>query len=162
MRWAGLSHSKGASHSCWLAFNAPHDGLHKPPNELISEESQALDPQGVSPANVDAYFRAMIEALDHEIGRLLANIDDEELDNTYIVFLGDNGTSDNVISAPFKRERGKYSLYQGGINVPLIIAGPGVPGSGIITDPTNVVGWVLILKPLKDNTGLMAFQTLGC
>ncbi|GAB5486973.1 MAG: sulfatase [Parasphingorhabdus sp.] len=123
----------------WLAFNAPHDGFHKPPNQLISKESQKLDPQGITPANVDAYFRAMIESLDHEIGRLLANIDEAELANTYVVFMGDNGTSQNLISEPFDREQGKGSVYRGSVNVPFIVNGPNISGGRSIDSPINVV-----------------------
>lgn len=35
---------------------------------------------------------AAIEAMDSEIGRLLENIPKEELENTTIIFIGDNGT----------------------------------------------------------------------
>ncbi len=123
----------------WLAFNAPHDGYHKPPNELISAESQKLDPLGLTTANADDYYRAMIEALDHEIGRLLSNIDEDELSNTLVIFMGDNGTSQSIIGAPYDREQGKGSVYQGGINVPLLIDGPGVNGARNISSPINVV-----------------------
>lgn len=44
-------------------------------------------------------------------------------DNTIIIFLGDNGTPNQVIQ---EYSRGKGTIYQGGINVPLIISGKGV------------------------------------
>ena len=68
----------------------------------------------------------MIEAMDTEIGRLLSSIDVEQLANTYIIFLGDNGTPNRMASAPFPRSRVKGTVYQGGVNVPLIVDGPGV------------------------------------
>ena len=34
----------------------------------------------------------MIEAVDSEMGRLFNSISDEELENTVIIFIGDNGT----------------------------------------------------------------------
>ena len=77
------------------------------------------------------YFYAMIEAMDTLIGRLLASLDSETRENTYVIFLGDNGTSSNVISAPFRAGRAKGTIYEGGVNVPLIITGPGVHGGGV-------------------------------
>ena len=44
----------------------------------------------------------MIEAMDSEIGRLLDAIDPEVLANTYVIFLGDNGTSNNVAVSPYE------------------------------------------------------------
>ncbi|MEM8709527.1 MAG: sulfatase-like hydrolase/transferase [Planctomycetota bacterium] len=79
------------------------------------------------------YYEAMIEALDTEIGRLLAGID---LTTTTIFLLGDNGTPGSVTSRPFLGDRtlglppkSKGSIFQGGVNVPFIVAGAGVRGS---------------------------------
>ncbi len=79
------------------------------------------------------YYEAMIEALDTEIGRLLSGVD---LSTTTVFIMGDNGTPGSVTSPPFLgdralglRPRSKGSIYQGGINVPFIVAGAGVQGS---------------------------------
>ena len=48
------------------------------------------------------------------------------LANTHVIFLGDNGTVNEVIQPPFPNTRGKNTLYEGGIHVPLVIAGPAV------------------------------------
>lgn len=111
----------------WLAFNAPHKPFHKPPVELIqSPELKALDPNADPDKNPKAYSRAMIEALDTEIGRLLSSIDPETLSKTYIVFLGDNGSDRHAIPDGRNPDRAKGTLYQGGIHAPLVITGPGV------------------------------------
>ena len=110
----------------WLAFNLPHDPLHLPEKALLQESHADLDPKSQPELNGRPYFEAMMEAMDTEIGRLTAAIKPEVLENTYIIFLGDNGTSRNVIDSPFSFEHAKGSLYQGGINTPLIISGPGV------------------------------------
>ncbi|MEM8936562.1 MAG: sulfatase-like hydrolase/transferase, partial [Pseudomonadota bacterium] len=107
----------------WLAFNAPHDPFQKPPMELISKKSRALDPDGITAQNANLYYDAMIEALDTEIGRLLRNID---RDNTIVIFVGDNGTPQSVLGAPYpSKAHGKGTLYQGGVHVPLMISGAG-------------------------------------
>ena len=110
----------------WLAFNLPHEPWHLPLDELLPENRSGLDPKKDPGKNLREHFEAMIEAMDTEIGRLLDSIDPDVLDNTYVIFLGDNGTEKSVIGEPFSKFRGKGSLYQGGINVPLIISGPGV------------------------------------
>jgi arylsulfatase A-like enzyme len=66
----------------------------------------------------------MVEALDTEIGRLLAALPDRA--NTHIVFVGDNGSAASVIQPPYVGTRGKGTLYEGGLRVPLVISGPAV------------------------------------
>src|SRR4029079_16777403 len=72
------------------------------------------------------YFEAMVEAMDTEMGRLLAAVDRT---NTHIIFMGDNGTVGQVIQPPFPAARGKDTLYEGGTHVPFIISSP------IVVDP---------------------------
>lgn len=119
----------------WLAFNAPHTPFHKPPVELLnSEQAKALDADG--PADDEdpvPYLRAMIEAMDTEIGRLLSTLDDQTLANTYIIFMGDNGTQGEAATTPYENDRAKGTVYQGGINVPFMIAGPSI-NAGQSTD----------------------------
>ncbi len=84
-------------------------------------------------AAIRPYYEAMIEALDTEIGRLIAGVD---LGNTVVFIMGDNGTPGSVTSRPFLGDRSlglppksKGSIYQGGVNVPFIAAGAGVVGA---------------------------------
>ena len=76
-----------------------------------------------------------------EIGRLLDHLDVAgDLDETIVVFLGDNGTSREVIDQPpFAPRRAKGSLYEGGLRVPLLIAGPGVAGPAGVDAVVSVV-----------------------
>jgi arylsulfatase A-like enzyme len=109
----------------YLAFNAAHSPPHKPPAHLHSYDL----PQDVD-EDQPAHFKAMIEAMDSELGRLFATVDAEVLAKTLIVFVGDNGTDVNATTAPFVPAHAKASLYEGGVNVPLIIKGAGVlPGT---------------------------------
>jgi arylsulfatase A-like enzyme len=72
--------------------------------------------------NVRAYYR-MISGIDHEIGRLLAELERLGLaDNTVVVFMSDNGY--------FLGERGfsgKWVHYEESLRVPLLIADPRLP-----------------------------------
>lgn len=67
--------------------------------------------------------------MDTEIARLLAALDPDIRENTYVIFMGDNGTANRTISAPF--HRGENSVYEGGVNVPLIVTGPGVERNAV-------------------------------
>jgi arylsulfatase A-like enzyme len=130
----------------WLAFNAPHAPFHLPPVELHSYDHLA----GVAlPQRPVDHYRAMIEAMDTELGRLLDAIPAEARARTWVVFVGDNGTPRMVVSDPVPANHAKDTLYQGGVHVPLVIAGPGVVAPGRTVDalvhvvdlfPT-ILGW---------------------
>jgi arylsulfatase A-like enzyme len=107
----------------WVAFNAPHTPLHKPPNQLCPHYTSLPGTPADINANPRKYFEAMTEAMDTEIGRLLAAVDRTR---THVIFLGDNGTTTSVIQPPFPSNRGKGDLYEGGVKVPFIFAGPAV------------------------------------
>lgn len=106
----------------WLAYNAPHTPFHLPPNDLHSQGALATDQASID-ANPLPYYLATLEALDSEYGRLINSMDQEERDNTIIIFIGDNGTPNQVLQ---EYSRGKGTMYQGGINVPMIVSGKGV------------------------------------
>lgn len=110
----------------WLAFTAPHTPLHVPPAELHPYALGAV-------ASDYAKYQAMVSAMDTELGRLLDAMSPEQRADTTIVFIGDNGTPDHATSAPFPAARAKSTLYEGGVRVPLLIAGPHVqhPGSEV-------------------------------
>ena len=114
---------------CWLAYTSPHTPFHLPPNYLHSQDNLPGDQASID-ANPLAYYMAMVESMDFEIGRLLDNIPQDELENTIIIFLGDNGTTGQVIQSPYVSNRSKGSLYQGGISVPLVVSGKGVSRKG--------------------------------
>ena len=108
----------------WVGFNAPHVPIHIPPDDLhsfdLDEDSSELD-----------MYRAMCESLDTEIGRLLSSIDPEELARTTILLVGDNGSISYALTPPLDPTRAKGTVFEGGVNVPLIVTGPHVtqPGS---------------------------------
>lgn len=106
----------------WLAYNAPHPPFHLPPTSLHSQGVLPMDQASID-ANPLPYYMAMLEALDSEYGRLLNAMSQEEKENTIIIFIGDNGTPNQVLQG---FTRGKGTIYQGGINVPMIVSGKGV------------------------------------
>ena len=114
-----------------VAFNAPHSPFHVPPkNKFSSRELRGDTGDNCSPVSIDSVtdcYRAAAEAMDTYIGELLDSIPAEQLANTLIIFVGDNGTPGQAVIAtsdtPFTRSHSKGTVYEGGVNVPLIIAG---------------------------------------
>lgn len=111
----------------WLAYNAPHTPFHVPPNGM---HSQGNLPEFSSGKDEMPYYMAAIEAMDFQIGRLLDNMSQEERDNTIIIFIGDNGSPNEVAQNPYNYFTVKGSLNQGGVNVPMFISGKGVLKTG--------------------------------
>lgn len=108
----------------WVAYSAPHSPFHLPPSHL-HQRNLSGTPEDIE-ANRRTYFLAAIEAMDAEIGRLLASLDPATRENTVIVFIGDNGTPRPVIDrSVFIGSHGKNSLYEGGVRVPMVVSGPG-------------------------------------
>jgi arylsulfatase A-like enzyme len=103
-------------------LSAPHAPYEKPPNSLHSRD--ALPQTGVPRRS---YYEAMIEALDSELGRLLKEVN---LADTTVIFLGDNGTPSEVTASPYSTKQAKGTPYEGGVRVPLLVAGAGVVAPG--------------------------------
>ena len=107
----------------WLAFNAPHAPYHLPPQDLHSYTNLSGTTADID-ANPKPYFKASLEALDHEIGRLFDTLVVYNLwDSTDIIFIGDNGNDPAVAQ---NQGSAKGSIYQEGVGVPFIISGPAV------------------------------------
>ncbi len=105
----------------WLAYNAPHTPFHLPPTGLHSQGALADDQSSID-ANPTPYYMAALEAMDSEMGRFLNSMTQEEKDNTLILFIGDNGTP-NQVRQEYPNRRVKGTVYQGGVNVPMVISG---------------------------------------
>jgi arylsulfatase A-like enzyme len=141
----------------WVAYDAPHSPFHEPPSDLHS-----FDLTG-SPSDTLLY-RAMVEALDTELGRLLAVVD---LSDTTVIFLGDNGTPSEVTETPFLPNHAKRTLYEGGVNTPLIVAGQAVAAAAVgqesaaLVEATDLLATVLevvsVTGAAADSTSFAAF-----
>lgn len=117
----------------WVAFTSPHIPLHLPPRDLHSYDDLPDDQASID-ADPVPYFLAMIEAMDTEFGRLLDGLGSEQLAATDIVYFGDNGSFGKNNQDVYPDGHAKASLYQGGMHVPLVIAGPSVVDGGRRSD----------------------------
>jgi len=73
-----------------------------------------------------ANYAAMMENMDTSIGMVLDKLKELKLDgNTYVIFSSDNGGG----SSNKPLQGGKARMWEGGIRVPMIVTGPGIPGN---------------------------------
>ena len=122
----------------YQAYNAPHAAnggnspYQVPPRELHSVDLSSVGnpAPGTSATNVPVY-KADIQALDTELGRLLKEVD---LEKTVVIFIGDNGTPAEVKDQGAKIRGSKGSAYEGGVRVPFIVTGAGVTRRGRTDD----------------------------
>lgn len=136
----------------WFAPKSAHSPYDKPPNALHSYDYLS-DIPGMDP--VQEYWEAILEALDTELGRVLTNINFAE---TMVVFIGDNGTPSEVIQPPFDSFHCKGTLSEGGVRVPLIIAGAGVVATNRSTPA--LVHAVDLFSTLLEFAGVNVSNTL--
>ena len=102
--------------------------------------SEDWDPTSVgSPTHKGdkTYFGDMVEYVDHLVGKIEAELERHGLlENTYLIFTGDNGTDRNIVSMlngqPFPGRKG--SLTNGGTHAPLIASRPGTVPSKVHND----------------------------
>ncbi len=113
----------------WFAFNAPHSPYHLPPDSLLITKGLSGTMADIN-GNPKKYFKAAIEAMDSEIGRLFKYLKAHNMyDNTNIIFMGDNGNAGSTAQIANKT-KAKQTLYDYGSRVPMLISGPAVVNPG--------------------------------
>ena len=145
----------------YLAFNSPHSPYHVPPRDLLNP------PRDADTSSTRNLYKAMIEAMDTEIGRLIGSLGPSVMSKTTVIFLGDNGTpgrdsdGEAIVVAPFNPDKAKSlppTLYEGGINVPLIISGADVKKpnreSQALVNATDLYATILDLAGVDLRTAL--------
>lgn len=109
---------------CQLNLHAPHEPWHPPPLELHTS------PIFTSLNLTRAMYVAMIEAADTELGRMWASLSEDVRARTTVIVVGDNGTQKPVVSEALDPTKSKGTLFEGGLHVPLLIAGRHVRNPG--------------------------------
>ena len=99
---------------------------------------------GLHPAEIK--YASMIESMDYALGSILNNISaNNELDNTVIIFMSDNGGLSAVARGGEKHthnwplKSGKGSIYEGGIRVPMIVYDPNATFDGKEIDKPLII-----------------------
>ncbi|MFM8273987.1 MAG: sulfatase [Gemmata sp.] len=122
---------KSASKPCFV--NLWLDDTHTP---FVPSEAQVRAVQVAGEAEQRTRYRAVLAALDVQLGRLLDGLKGTD---TLVLFLGDNGPSQ-----PFARERSgglrgqKLSLYEGGTRVPFVAWWPAQLKGGRVNEKTVI------------------------
>ena len=158
---AFLKHKRNKPFFLTLSYNAVHHLIHEVPKKYLDKynvkEIPNYEPDslmafkkhdaGTYSAYYDKYSRigainkndlrnyylANLNCLDDNIGRILDALIEQELDkNTLIVFISDNGGSPLTGSNNAPLTGGKYSLWEGGIRVPMAVSWPGKVEAGRI------------------------------
>ncbi len=141
--WINQQQGSGQPWMVTLAFTAPHTPVQHPPSGLLpSGIGGQLNADCSSVLNQRFLSDAMTEAVDTELGRVLLETGlaeaapggglnyDPAASNTVVIVVSDNGTFTPFVKAPFDPLRAKGTPYQGGIWVPLIVAGQDVAAPG--------------------------------
>ena len=87
--------------------------------------------------DTEAKYAGLVEGMDKSLGELMNYLKKIGADkNTYIIFMSDNGglslvppRTGTIHSQNYPLKKGKGSLYEGGIRIPMLIAGPTIPHS---------------------------------
>lgn len=89
--------------------------------------------------HTNAKYAAMVEGMDHYVGRVLNALKEHGVaDNTIVVFTSDNGGHGGFTDQhPLRGSKGMF--YEGGIRVPLIVKYPGVTKAGAMFDEPIVL-----------------------
>ncbi|WP_439484497.1 sulfatase [Cyclobacterium plantarum] len=113
-----------------LWFHEPHQKVAAPAK--LEDRHQDTD--------LPAYYGS-IENMDAAIGRILKELERQgEVENTFIVFMSDNGSYRGKNGSNGEFSNGKTTLWEGGIRVPGIFKWPGVIDKGKVENrPAGVV-----------------------
>ena len=136
---------------CMVAFNAVHNFAWQLPEDELAARAlpshDDFDPGtdeyidwydgAISPnlENGRAYYLAQLEIMDREIGRMLDHLEATgRRERTLVVYLTDNGGSACNYGDNTPLHGTKYSLFEGGVRVPLMLSWPGVIEPGTRSD----------------------------
>ncbi len=114
----------------FLHYTAPHSPLN-PATEYYQRVKQRL-------GNIDenrAKYIALVEHMDHNIGQVIKTLEQtQQLDNTLILFLSDNGGQLKQGANNGSLAGGKGSMYEGGTRIPLIARWKGTIAPAQVND----------------------------
>jgi uncharacterized sulfatase len=111
----------------WLSHYYVHEPFHSRCAWLQEKYRQRL-PKDTSTDRIA--YAAMVETFDHYVGEFLKVLDDLGLtQNTLVIFTSDNG-GHPAVAANGPLRGGKWTLYEGGVRVPLLVRWPGTVQAG--------------------------------
>lgn len=155
MREIGLRKSARKPFACVLSVEPPHPPWEAPPEleDRWRDRPIAMPPSFMVPGDRDEracewsrvlqeadrgdallhsrIYYAMVENLDWNVGRMLSFLDREQLArNTIVLFTSDHGE----LNGCHGLEQKQYP-YEESVGIPLLVAGPGIPGGRVVSEP---------------------------
>lgn len=124
-------------HAVHAPFNPKQDLVKKYERKAANSKDRRDDPA----------YAATIEAVDQNVGRIMAKLKQLQLaDDTVVIFTSDNGGTQQY-TAPLRGSKGQ--LYEGGVRVQLAVSWAGLkkPGS-TCNAPVSTVDWYPTLLEL--------------
>jgi arylsulfatase A-like enzyme len=109
----------------YLEIVAERNGIAGGIPDISRFDDNAVDmPKNLRAHWEKANYAAMVEDMDTSIGIVLDELEALDLaDDTYVIFTSDNGGGSS--NAPL--QGGKAKMWEGGLRVPMIATGPGIP-----------------------------------
>lgn len=152
-----------------MSFSAVHNFTHQLPEDYLRENNLQgyydWDPateeyydwyqQGRYPNNPEgrAHYLGQLHYLDQAVGQLMDFLEKEGLaENTLVIYVGDNGGSTPIYANNSPLRGSKYTLYEGGIRVPMMAAFPGQFAEGEVNE--NVVSAMDIFPTICRAAGI--------
>jgi arylsulfatase A-like enzyme len=138
----------------------------------------------MEPGFRNPYYAAMLDTLDWQVGRILTYLETTDdprnpghklIDNTYIMVSSDNG---GLEKAPIARGKdrgrperitdntplngGKQKIFDGGIRIPFIIAGPGIETGSVCDTPIHLIDLFPTYMAMAEAETETALNLDGC
>jgi hypothetical protein len=138
IEWIKKQQKRGKPWFATISTASVHTPMQVPPVDTLPPD--ALDANGADVSTVvgaELVANQMIEAMDHEFGRLLLatglakKVGSQVVltaasANTIIIYVNDNGSLGTQVRLPFDPTRAKGTAYQTGVWTPMVIAGANV------------------------------------
>lgn len=149
----------------YLAFNTPHSPMQVPDRWWHRHADEPLALRGTDANREDAQHTraalAMVENLDHNVGRLLSELDRLGIaDDTIVAFFTDNGPNGHRWNGGMKGVKG--SVDEGGVRSPLFVRWPTrIASKRRLEQPAAAVDLAPTLLGLALGTDHEATRSLG-
>ncbi len=138
----------------FVSFHSPHEPVATSEEFTRMYEETAATPE-------EAIYFGNVTQTDHEVGRMLATLDELGLrDDTFVMFTSDNGPETlnryrgaaRSYGSPGVLRGMKLHVYEGGIRVPGIVRWPGVTQPGSVV--SDAVSGVDLLPTMCEAAGI--------
>ena len=169
LEWIDRQAEKDAPFLGIFTYTLPHAELWQPQDSLVAKYKEKFKGQDggtwggdfgswyYRAPNRRAQFAAMISRLDAQVGEIFEKLEEKGIaDNTLVIFTSDNGPHTEGGADPtwFNSNGGlqgtKRQTHEGGVRVPFIAKGPGVP-AGVVND--HQLAFYDIMPTLLDYAG---------